>query len=113
MSELSSNQMQVVIFNKKYRVACPDGLEDKLVEAADFLNRRAREMKESNASLSAELTTTITALNLAHELLEQRREKGTRKDLGSEIHARLQVIKNRLDADPLRQKSKSGQLHQF
>ncbi len=116
MSGLPPSQMEVTIFNKEYRVACPDGQETRLAEATDFLNRRIQEMKDSSAGLGTEQTAAITALNLAHDLLEQQREQQRRQSDGDKIHARLQTIKERLDANVLQQDSRrpqAGRLYQF
>lgn len=98
MSDSPTNQKTVKIFDKEYRVACPEGQEHKLAKAADFLNQRMQEMKDSGASLGNEQTAAITALNLAHELLERRFEQQRqRQNDDAEIYNRLQTIKERLD----------------
>ncbi len=105
MSDSTINQKTVKVFNKEYRVACPEGQEHKLEKAADFLNRRMQEMKDSGASLGNEQTAAITALNLAHELLEQRLEQQRqRRNDDAEIHNRLQTIKERLDVNKLQRR---------
>ncbi len=117
MSELPPNQMKVTIFNKEYCVSCPEGQEDKLAEVADFLNQRMREMKNSGTGLGADQIAAITALNLAHELLEQRREQQLRQheqqSSSDEVHDRLKVIKDRLDTNMFQRRMRTGQLHQF
>ena len=67
----TANQSTVKIFNKEYRITCPEGQEKKLSEATDLLNRRIQKEKSANAGVGNEQTMAITALNLAHELLEQ------------------------------------------
>ena len=113
MSKSPPNQMQVTIFNKEYRIACPEGQEKKLIEATDFLNQRVKGMRESSSGLSTEQAVMITALNLAHELLELRREEQRRGGSGDEIRRRLQAIKERLDTNLFQQTPKPGHLYQF
>ncbi len=114
MSELPPNQVRVRIFNKEYRVACPEGQEPKLAAAADLLNQRIQEMKDLSAGLGAEQTAAITALNLAHELLEQQREQQQQRQSDDDaMHGRLQTIKKRLDANTFQRRMRAGQLHQF
>ncbi len=65
------NHSTVKISDKEYRVACPEGQEEKLSEVADLLNRSIGEAKSANAGVGSEQTITIAALNLTHELLEK------------------------------------------
>ena len=67
----AANQSMVKISGKEYQIMCPEGQEKKLSEATDLLNRRIKEAKSENAGTGNEQTIAITALNLAHELLEQ------------------------------------------
>ena len=100
MNDSPPNQRTVRIFNKEYRVACPEGQEHKLEEAANLLNQRMQEMKDTGPSLGSEQTAAITALNLAHELLEQRlKQQRQQQSNDAEIHSRLQTIKERLNVN--------------
>ena len=115
MSELSRNEMRVMIFNKEYRVSCPEGQEEKLGAAVEFLNQRMQETKNSNAGTGIDQTIAITALNLTHELLEQRQQQQQQQQRESdEVRERLQAIKKRLDMNTSpRWARSSAQLNQF
>ena len=114
MSLLPSSQIAVKIFNKEYQIACPQEQEDKLHKASNFLNTRIKEMKESKASMGTEQTIVATALNLAHELLEQRHEQQQQWESNDHaIQSRLQTIKNRLDVSVLQRSLKPEGLKKF
>ena len=123
-SNENPHQMKVVLFNREYRVSCPENQEEKLVAAAEFLNQRTRETQDSNAGIGADQTIAITALNLAHELLEQREgqqheQRKTeqtllqQRDENDKVRERLEAIKERLDTNTFQRRMRSGQLHQF
>jgi cell division protein ZapA len=66
--------MTVKLLDKEFIVACPDDEREALVDAARFLDRKMREVRDGGRVIGMERIAVITALNLAHELLERRRE---------------------------------------
>lgn len=98
MSKLPLSQSMVKVSNKEYRVSYPEGQESKLNQASDLLNRRIQTAKNENAEIGTEQTIAITALNLAHELLEQRSSlKQQLQHENDAIKARLRQINEWLD----------------
>lgn len=67
MSESSS--VVVHLLDKEYRVACDPGEKEDLLRAARYLDDKMREVKEANV-IGLERIAVMTALNLAHELLQ-------------------------------------------
>jgi len=67
MSEASS--VVVHLLDKEFRVACPADEKENLIRAARFLDDKMREVRASNV-LGLERIAVMTALNLAHELLQ-------------------------------------------
>lgn len=67
MSEPSS--VVVHLLDKEYRVACPAEEREALLRAAHYLDDKMREVKEANV-IGLERIAVMTALNLAHELLQ-------------------------------------------
>lgn len=67
MSEPSS--VVVHLLDKEYRVACPPEEREALLRAAHYLDDKMREVKEANV-IGLERIAVMTALNLAHELLQ-------------------------------------------
>ena len=120
--------MKVTIFNKEYRILCPEGQEQQLIEAAELLNRRITESTQVGAGSGNDQTAAITALNLTHELLEFRRQQQRQQQVqqreqdqirqqwqseADEIHSRLRALNDRLAEKHTNCRPKPGQLHQF
>jgi cell division protein ZapA len=67
-----SKPMRVHILDKEYLVACPDGERDALFASAEFLSQKMKDIRDSGKIVGADRIAVMAALNLAHELLEQR-----------------------------------------
>ena len=99
MNKLPPEQSTVKISGKEYQVTYPVGQEKKLVEASNLLNRRIEDAKNTSASIGNEQTIAITALNLAHELIEQRFSEQQRQQSENDaIKSRLRKMNERLSA---------------
>ena len=64
---------------KEYVVACPYDERSALLDAAEFLNARMREIRDSGKVVGLDRIAVMAALNLAHEFL---------KGHGSRVQAR-------------------------
>jgi len=64
-----SSSVVVHLLDKEYRVACDPGEKEDLLRAARYLDDKMREVKEANV-IGLERIAVMTALNLAHELLQ-------------------------------------------
>ena len=64
-------ELQVQVLNKTFTVKCPPEQHEALTQAATFLNNRLTH--HSGQSANSERIILVTALNLAHELLQQNR----------------------------------------
>jgi len=71
----SGTPMTIRILDKEYTIGCPAGEREALLQAAQHLDRKMREMRDGGRVLGLERIAVITALNLAHELLQDRRER--------------------------------------
>ncbi|MCB1773762.1 MAG: cell division protein ZapA, partial [Gammaproteobacteria bacterium] len=65
----------VNILGKEYRIACEPGAENELLSAARFLDARMREVRGSGKVIGMDRIAVMVALNLAHELLEEKSEQ--------------------------------------
>ena len=72
----NANQpVAVNILGKEYRIACEPGTEDELLSAARFLDTRMREVRGSGKVIGTDRIAVMVALNLAHELLNEKSEQ--------------------------------------
>jgi len=90
----SSTPMTIRILDKEYTIGCPAGEREALLQAAQHLDRKMREMRDGGRVLGLERIAVITALNLAHELLQDRRRHET---LAESVGAGMQRIQGKLE----------------
>jgi cell division protein ZapA len=91
--------LTVHILDREYRVACPDGAETALEQAARFLDHKMVEIRDSRKVLGIERIAVMSALNLTHDLLNQRpvdspEASGAVADMMARIDAALQRHKS-------------------
>ena len=94
MSDSRSIPVQVRILDREYRVACQPGEEEALLASARFLDQKMREIKSSGKVIGNDRIAVMVALNLAHELLEQR----SKHDDGEErVERRIQALREKVE----------------
>jgi cell division protein ZapA len=64
-----ANFLDITLFGKEYRVACPPEEEDALRQAVDHVDGKMREIAEKTHGNAAERIAVMAALNIAHEFL--------------------------------------------
>jgi cell division protein ZapA len=67
-------QLDVAILGRDYRIACKPGERDALMEAVAHLDTRMREIRDSGKVGSVERIAVMAALNIANDLLRERKE---------------------------------------
>ncbi|MEK7261269.1 MAG: cell division protein ZapA [Pseudomonadota bacterium] len=99
----SSGGVTVNIFGKEFMIACPDDERDALLAAANYLDKKMREIHGTGKVIGTERCAIMAGLNIANELLDLRGRGGMSPDalqklrfLQTKIDAAL-----RLDAQPL------------
>ena len=65
-------RVSVRILEKEFYVACPHDERAALLDAAEFLNSRMREIRDSGKVVGLDRVAVMAALNLANELLHIR-----------------------------------------
>lgn len=84
----------VQILDKDYRVACQEGQQDSLLASARFLDQKMREIRAGGRVIGTDRIAVMAALNLAHELLEQQRE---REQIGDNFGRRLKALREKIE----------------
>jgi cell division protein ZapA len=80
-------QVTLKILDKDYAVACSSEQRQDLIEAAQLLDRRMREVRDSGKVLGLERVAVMAALNMSHEIHTLRsREDSVNQALGSRVH---------------------------
>ncbi len=71
----ASPPIKVQILGKEYPVACPADEQHELLLAARYLDEKMREIRDIGRIIGTERIAVMAALNIAHELLQERRRR--------------------------------------
>ena len=63
--------VNVQIQDKEYRIACPAGEEEELIQSARYLDNKMQEIREGGKIVGTNRIAVMAGLNIAHELLKQ------------------------------------------
>ncbi len=74
--KVTVKNIDVVILDRKYRVACPDDERENLMASVAYLDQKMREIKDAGKIAGADRIAVMAALNIAHELLSARTGAG-------------------------------------
>ena len=87
------NTLTVTILEREYRVACPQGQEAKLEQAAAALDRKMKEIRTTGKVFGIERIAVMAALNLTRELLDrQPGDNGEDQALAEHLLRRLDEV---------------------
>ena len=95
MSHQDQARISVRIMDKEYVVGCPYEERSALLDAAEFLNGRMREIRDTGKVVGLDRIAVMAALNLAHEFLKAR-DRETRVDAGA--GGRVRALRERVEA---------------
>ncbi|HSY07940.1 MAG TPA: cell division protein ZapA [Steroidobacteraceae bacterium] len=94
MSASDSARVSVRILEKDYFIACPHEERSALLDAAEFLNARMREIRDSGKVVGLDRIAVMVALNLANDFLKQ---KSREVKLEGEVGSRVKVLRERAE----------------
>jgi cell division protein ZapA len=63
--------LTVSLLGREFRVACPEGEERQLLAAAEYLNRKLKEVRDTGKVVGNERIAIMAALNIAHESMSK------------------------------------------
>lgn len=86
-------RVTVRILDKEYQVACPDNEREALLESAELLNRKMREIRESGKVVGLDRVAVMAALNLSHEILQNQAHAN---DADRDLLGRLRTLNDQL-----------------
>ena len=95
MSHQDQARVSVRIMDREYVVACPYDERSALLDAAEFLNARMREIRDGGKVVGLDRIAVMAALNLAHEFLRIR-DRETRVDSG--VGGRVRALRERVES---------------
>lgn len=86
--------INITILDKEYKIACPAGEQSALLESAEYLDKKMREVRDSGSIIGSERIAVITALNITHELLNSSQVSN---ELGTVLPPRLKDLENKVN----------------
>jgi len=79
--------VNVEILGKEYRIACAENEKDALLASAEYLDEKMGDVKGNGKVVGSERIAVMAALNISHELLQQKFLE----------HERNKLLKNRVE----------------
>lgn len=80
------SRVSIRILEKEYHVSCPPEERAALLDSAEFLNRRMREIRDSGKVVGLDRIAVMAALNFANDLLQSRgRDESLEKDMAGRL----------------------------
>jgi cell division protein ZapA len=95
MSEERVSRVSVRLLDREFQVACPAEERADLLDSAEYLDGKMREVRDSGKVAGLERIAVISALNIANELIKLRRQGST---LDGDVGARLRTLRERVES---------------
>ena len=89
-------RVSVRILEKEYVVACPIDERSALLDSAELVDRRLRDIRESGKVVGLDRMAVITALNLAHDSLKVRQQEN---ELEQAAVQRVRIMRERIETE--------------
>jgi cell division protein ZapA len=88
-------RVSVRLLEREYQVACPAEERTDLLDSAEYLDAKMREVRDSGKVVGLDRIAVISALNLANELIKLRRNGST---VDTDIGSRLRSLRERVES---------------
>jgi cell division protein ZapA len=95
MTDERVTRVSVRLLDREYQVACPADERSALLDSAEYLDAKMREVRDSGKVAGLDRIAVISALNLANELITLRRVGST---VDSDIGAKLRALRERVES---------------
>ena len=96
------SRISVKILEKEYHVTCPVDERPALIDSAEYLNRKMREIRDSGKVIGLDRIAVMAALNIVNELLQSRgHDAGVETDLATRIKAMRERVESALSRSQL------------
>jgi cell division protein ZapA len=90
-------RVSVRILEKEYQVACLPEERSELLDSAEFLNAKMREIRDGGNIVGLDRIAVMAALNLSHELLKLRtRGDAAQGDVGRRVRQMRERVESAL-----------------
>jgi cell division protein ZapA len=89
-------RVSVRILEKEYQVACLPEERSELLDSAEFLNGKMRDIRDAGNIIGLDRIAVMAALNLAHELLKRGRSESAEGDASQRIRQMRERVESAL-----------------
>jgi cell division protein ZapA len=89
-----SARVSVRILEKEYQVACLPEERSELLDSAEYLNLKMREIRDAGNIVGLDRIAVMAALNLAHELLKVR---GRGDAVDTDVSLKIRQLRERVE----------------
>jgi cell division protein ZapA len=89
-----TTRVSVRILEKEYQVACLPEERSELLDSAEYLNVKMREIRDAGNIVGLDRIAVMAALNLAHELLKMR-GRGDAAD--TDVSRKIRQLRERVE----------------
>ena len=89
------SRVSVRILEKEYHVTCPIEERTALLDSAEYLNRKMKEIRDSGKVVGLDRIAVMAALNIVNDLLQS---KGRDTGVEIDIAARLKTLRERVES---------------
>ena len=90
-----TTRVSVRILEKEYPVACLPEERSELLDSAEYLNVKMREIRDAGNIVGLDRIAVMAALNLANELI---RAQGQDEELKNIVGLRIRAMREQLDS---------------
>jgi cell division protein ZapA len=94
VSEKEPTAVTVRILDKEYFVGCPPDERNDLLESAEYLNKKMREIRDTGKIVGSDRIAVMAALNMANELLRLRKQD---HELQGAVSGRVKNMRERVE----------------
>jgi len=96
---MSVAQVSVRILEKEYQFSCPASERNDLLNSAEFLNAKMRQIRDSGKVVGLDRIAVMAALNLSNDLLKNsNREELLDSDWGLRLKSMRERVETALDS---------------
>ena len=88
-------QVSVRILDKEYQVACPSSERTDLLDSAEMLDAKMKEIRDSGRVVGLDRIAVMAALNMANDLLHA---KARDQMIEGDMSNRLKLISERVES---------------
>jgi cell division protein ZapA len=94
VSDKEPTAVTVRILDKEYFVGCPPDERNDLLESAEYLNKKMREIRDTGKVVGADRIAVMAALNMANELLRLRKQD---QEIQGNVSGRVKNMRERVE----------------